>query len=105
MHVDARGRQGVERPKADHALTSRPFVHVAEQVPVNGLQVGKIKAALKGCFGELAGPLRYEVRFGCFKQRLVRDTEAVFKNAGFRLNVMVVAGVFGHASDGRGCCG
>jgi hypothetical protein len=47
-------------------------------VPVVGSQVGNVKTAFKGRLGKFAGPLRHEVRLGCFKQRLVGDTEAVF---------------------------
>jgi hypothetical protein len=36
---------------------------------------------------------------------LVSEAEAIFQDPGFRVNVVVIAGVLGHVSRGREYCG
>jgi len=84
---------------------SCPFLYVAEQVTVNRLQMLKVKAPFRWLFGKFPGPLRRKIRFGCFKECLVGDAQTIFQDTGCRVNVVVIAGVFGHGSNGHGCCG
>jgi hypothetical protein len=72
------GEQVAALADVDGSQLAGPLIHIAKQVPMNGLKVRKIKAACEGRVGKFTGPLRYEVRLGCFKQRLFGDTKAVF---------------------------
>ena len=56
-----------------------PIVHVADQVTVDGFQVGKIKAAFQRRLRKFTGAFGYEVGFGSLKRSLVGDTEAIFR--------------------------
>ena len=51
----------------DGSQLSSPIVHVGEQVTVNGLQMGKIKAAFKRRLRRFARAFGYEIGFGGFK--------------------------------------
>jgi hypothetical protein len=63
----------------DCSQLSGPIVDVAEQVTVDRLEVGEIKAAFEGRLRKLAGALGYEVGFRSLKRSLVGDAEAIFR--------------------------
>jgi len=56
-----------------------PFVHVAEQVAVDCLQVGTIKTAFQRCLRKRVRARGDKGRFGLFERGFVGDAEAIIK--------------------------
>jgi len=89
----------------DGSQLSGPFVHVAEQTTVNGLQVGEVEPALEGILRKFSGTGRHKVGFGLFEYGRVGDPETIFQDTGGRVKVIVMAGLSGHYGIGGKCCG
>ena len=69
---------------------------VAEQVAVNGLQVGEVKPAFKRRLRKLVRTCRHQGRHAFFRGGRVRDPEAILQDTGRQVKVMVMAGASGH---------
>ncbi len=69
----------------DGPQLSGPFVLVAEQIAVNGLQMGEVEPALERILRKFVRTCRNEGRFGLFESGRVGDAETVFQDTGRRV--------------------
>jgi hypothetical protein len=77
INVGVMGKKVAALANVDGSQLSSPFVQVAEQVAVNGLQMGEVKPALNRRLRKFVRTGRHQGRFSLFERGRVGDAKAI----------------------------